>query len=247
MNGPRLYRDLVSFYPLIDPVEDHREEMDDAHEVLRGHVRGGLTHLLELGSGAGNNAFHMKRHVACTLTDISDPMLALSRAQNPECEHVIGDMRTLRLGRTFDAVLVHDAIMYLQTLEDLRAAALTAWVHTRPGGAALFLLDCTRETFADEETELIEGNDDARAVRGVIWSWDPDPTDTVAVEEFLLLLREGNAVHAVHETHVFGVFPTATWIATLEAVGFRVEASSRMSEGEAFPSFICTRAHPIEE
>lgn len=241
MDVPRLYRDLVPFYPLIDPVDDHREEMDDAHKVLLGRVRGELTNLLELGSGAGNNAFHMKRHVACTLTDISDPMLALSRSQNPECEHIIGDMRSLRLGRTFDAVLVHDAIMYMRTLDDLRAAALTAWTHTRAGGAALFLLDCTQETFSQDVTDIVDGDDGTRAVRGVIWSWDPDPSDTMAFEEFILLLREGNGVRAIHETHVFGVFSKAAWQATLEDVGFVVEASSRMSEGEPFPSFICTR------
>jgi SAM-dependent methyltransferase len=242
MDVPRLYGDLVPFYPLIDPVEDHREEMDDAHDVLRGRVRGALTTLLELGSGAGNNAFHMKRHVACTLTDISEPMLALSRSQNPECEHIIGDMRTLRLGRTFDAVLVHDAIMYMRTLDELRAAALTAWTHTRPGGAALFLLDCTQETFVTDESAIVEGDDGTRAVRGVIWSWRPDPNDTVASEEFLLLLREGSAVRAIHETHVFGVFSKAIWQATLEAVGFVVEPCTRMSEGEPFPGFICTRS-----
>ncbi len=33
-----------------------------------------------------------------------------SRELNPDCEHVLGDMRTLRLGRTFDAVFVHDAV-----------------------------------------------------------------------------------------------------------------------------------------
>ena len=32
----------------------------------------------------------------------------MSRSINPECEHVQGDMRTLRLGREFDAVFVHD-------------------------------------------------------------------------------------------------------------------------------------------
>lgn len=32
-------------------------------------------------------------------------MLAESKKQNPELEHIEGDMRTLRLGRTFDGVL----------------------------------------------------------------------------------------------------------------------------------------------
>jgi len=35
-------------------------------------------------------------------------MLELSRTINPELEHLVGDMRTIRLGRTFDAVLIHD-------------------------------------------------------------------------------------------------------------------------------------------
>ena len=47
-------------------------------------------------------------------------MLALSRALNPECEHLAGDMRTLRLGRVFDAVFVHDAVCYMTTRADLR-------------------------------------------------------------------------------------------------------------------------------
>jgi ubiquinone/menaquinone biosynthesis C-methylase UbiE len=70
------------------------------------------TSVLELGSGGGNNAFHYKHWVPnvkhwvpnVTLTDPSPGMLALSRTINAECEHVGGDMRTLRLGRAFDAV-----------------------------------------------------------------------------------------------------------------------------------------------
>ena len=71
--------------------------------------------LLELGSGGGNNASHLKTRFDCTLTDISPEMLALSRSLNPECEHLEGDMRTLRLGREFDVVFIHDAISYLTT------------------------------------------------------------------------------------------------------------------------------------
>ena len=48
-------------------------------------------------------------------------MLDLSRTINPECEHVQGDMRTLRLGRVFDAIFVEDAVMYLTSVADLRA------------------------------------------------------------------------------------------------------------------------------
>jgi trans-aconitate methyltransferase len=71
--------------------------------------------VLELGSGGGNNASHMKRAFAMILVEPSDGMREISRRLNPECEHRSGDMRTVRLDRTFDAVFVHDAIMYMTT------------------------------------------------------------------------------------------------------------------------------------
>ena len=90
----------------------------------------------------------MKAHFRPTLVDASPGMLAVSRALNPECEHLEGDMRTVRLGRTFDRVFVHDAITYMTTEADLRAVLETAYVHCRPGGAALFAPDHLKENFA---------------------------------------------------------------------------------------------------
>ena len=40
--------------------------------------------------------------------------------------HHVGDLRSVRLGETFDAVLVHDAIDYMTTEVELRAAFETA-------------------------------------------------------------------------------------------------------------------------
>jgi SAM-dependent methyltransferase len=139
--GQLLYGEFSSWYRLLDPPADHAEEASIYRRALVEAIDGKATTLLELGSGAGHNAVHLKPHFECTLSDLSEPMLALSRALNPVCEHLLGDMRTLRLERTFDAVLVHDAICYLATESDLRAAIETAFVHTRPGGAAIFAPD----------------------------------------------------------------------------------------------------------
>lgn len=108
------YDELVSWYRLLDPTLDHREETESYTAAFKRAVPGPSTTLLELGSGAGNNAFFMKEQFRCTLSDLSEPMLGLSRELNPGCEHLIGDLRTLRLSRTFDAVLVHDAVVYLR-------------------------------------------------------------------------------------------------------------------------------------
>ncbi len=138
----------------------------------------------------------MKRHASLTLTDLSPAMLELSRALNPECEHIEGDMTSLRLDRTFDAVFVHDAVSYLTTETELRAAIETAWEHFRPGGAVLLEPDHTRESFA--ETNRPWGPrrrhdgipDDGRSLRYLQWTLDPDPTDTWYFDEFAYLLRD---------------------------------------------------------
>lgn len=93
--------------------------------------------MLELGRRGGNNAFHIKQHCSMTLVDISGEMLQVSQTANPECEHVRGDMRTVRLGREFEAVIVHDAISLMATVEDLKSATDTCWSHCAPGGTAL--------------------------------------------------------------------------------------------------------------
>ena len=74
-------------------------------------------------------------------------MLEVSRKLNPGCAHVQGDMRTVRLGELFDAVLVHDAIDYVTSQHDLQLVIDTAFAHCRPGGMAVFAPDHTAETF----------------------------------------------------------------------------------------------------
>jgi hypothetical protein len=239
---PLLYRDLVPWYRLLDPYEDHLNEATSYKKnLLRVETPDNAT-LLDLGAGAGNNAYYLVDRYKCTLVDLSPDMSRLSRELLPQCEHLLGDMRTVRLDRTFDAVLVHDAIVYMTSEAELRAAIETAYIHTRPGGAALFAPDCVRETFRDH-TEFFEADDGTRSMRGMEWSWDPDPHDDIAVAEYAFLLRDGTEIKAVHDRHFEGVFSRAKWIEILESVGYRVELVSRPldEEGEFDEVFFCQR------
>ncbi len=129
----RFYGDLARWWPLISPPEDYKEEAAFAATLLRS-ASIPVREVLELGSGGGHNASHLKASFAMTLVDLSEEMLAVSRRLNPECRHQVGDMRSARLGGSFDAVFVHDAIDYMTTAGDLRRAIETAFVHCRAGG-----------------------------------------------------------------------------------------------------------------
>jgi len=146
--APLMYGSLASWFHLLTAPEEYAEEAAFILAHLRERVVPPLRTLLELGSGGGNTASHLGAHLELTLVDVAPGMLELSRSINPVAEHVAGDMRTVRLGRTFDAVLVHDAITYMASEADLGAALATVGVHLRPGGVAVLMPDHVRETFA---------------------------------------------------------------------------------------------------
>jgi SAM-dependent methyltransferase len=215
----RLYKDLAGWWPLLSAPSGYAEEAAIAAETMLRGARGPVRRVLELGCGGGNNASHLKARFEMTLTDISKGMLGVSRALNPECEHALGDMRTLRLGSTFDAVFAHDAVMYLTRERDLRAAVRTAYEHLRPGGIALFVPDDTKETWRPTTSH---GGHDAgdRGLRYLVWQYDPDASDTTMIAAYAFLLREGVRTRAVHDRHVLGLFPRATWVRAFEDAGF---------------------------
>ena len=118
----RFYGELAEWWPLVSPPEDYAEEAAEYARLLAAHPRP-VVEVLELGSGGGHNAVHLRAHFTLTLVDQSASMIEQSRRLNPGCEHHVGDMRAIRLDRAFDAVFIHDAIDYLTTEDDLAAAS----------------------------------------------------------------------------------------------------------------------------
>jgi SAM-dependent methyltransferase len=230
----KLYTDLASWWPLLSTPDDYVEEATFFHQVLSEAGQSPPRTLLELGSGGGNNASHLRAYYQMTLVDPSPEMLAVSRTLNPECEHLVGDMRTVRLGRLFDAVFIHDAIMYMTTETDLRAAMATVYLHCRPGGVALFVPDHVRETFTPS-TEHGGHDSEQRALRYLEWSYDPDERDTTYVTDFVYVLREGaDRVQIEHDRHIEGLFARADWLKWLGETGFAARMVVDPYERELF-------------
>ena len=220
----RLYDDLASWWPLLSAPEDYAEEAGFFRRALIAACDRQPRTLLELGSGGGNNASHLKAHFEMTLVDVAPGMLAVSRELNPECEHVQGDMRSVRLERRFDAVFVHDAVCYMTSESDLRRAMATAFLHCRCGGAALFAPDHVREKFrpSTDHGGHDEGRGgDRRGLRYLEWTWDPDPDDSTYLVDYAYLLREeGGRVRVEHDRHVEGLFARGDWLRWLTDTGF---------------------------
>lgn len=217
---PRLYTDLAGWFHLLTAPEEYVDEAATYRRLFEEHVKGEFKSLLELGCGGGNNASHMKDGLDVTLTDLSPEMLEMSKRINPDCEHLIGDMRDLRLDRTFDGVLIHDAIDYLTTEADLAKAIETAAVHCRTGGVAMLVPDYVTETYADL-TDHGGHDGEHRSMRYLEWTWDPDPSDNVYFMDLTMVLRDGSGdTSTVSDRHLCGLFPRATWLTLIDAAGF---------------------------
>ena len=222
---PKMYAELASWFHLITAPADYEEEAAFFVKHLTDACITPPQTVLELGSGGGNNASHMKAHFEMTLVDLSPDMLALSTTINPELEHIEGDMRNVRLQREFDAVFVHDAVSYMLTKRDLRATFKTAFLHCRPGGAALFAPDDLVETFEAKVNTGGHDGESGQGIRYLEWSSDPNPRDTKVQTDYAYMIREADgAIRVEHDQHITGLFPRRTWLQLLSEAGFDAEA-----------------------
>jgi SAM-dependent methyltransferase len=241
----RLYRELAGWWPLISPPAEYA---GDAAAIEREFGRTGVPvgTLLDLGSGGGHVALHLKAGRVVTLVDLSADMLAVSRQLNPDCVHVRGDMRTVRLGQRYDAVLVHDAVDYVTSENDLALVIGTAHAHCRPGGVAVFAPDHTGETFRPG-LGVGGGHDGSgRQASFTERTSDPDPHDDWILAEYEFTLRDvDGAVTVLPEAHRLGSFRQATWLELLTSAGFTVHTRPLVSDGRsARVMFVAVRPGP---
>jgi SAM-dependent methyltransferase len=239
--GPKLYADLAAWWPLLSPPGDYVEEATFYALILQAYSHDPVRSLLELGSGGGNNASHLKQKFRLTLVDSSRQMLEISRRLNPEAEHIEGDMRTIRLDREFDAVFIHDAICYMTSERELRQAIETAAAHCRPGGVVLLAPDHLRETFT-ESTRHGGTTGEQGALRFLAWTHDPDPDDSSYVVEYAYILRDpAGTVRVEHDRHVEGLFSRDVWTRLISEAGLepQVVTFPQSIHGAPVEVFVC--------
>ncbi len=236
MSLPRLYADLAYLWPILSPPEDYLAEADVVRDVLREKLgdpaSGERQRVLEFGAGGGHTLVHLADGYDCTAVDLSSAMLEHCGALLPSARCVVGDMRDVELGETFDAILIHDAVDYLTTEEDLRATLANAHRHLRPGGVLLLAPTYTRETFADHEVASDHRDADRFDVTYFSYVHDPDPGDTSFELILVYLIRRAGDVRIEHDRHRCGLFPIARWRALVREAGFTI-ARTAPAEGDA--------------
>jgi SAM-dependent methyltransferase len=219
--APRLYADLAWVWPFVSPPEDYPEEAETFRTRFRRHGVPDGAPILHLGCGGGSIDWHLKRYYRVTGVDVSQAMLAHARGLNPEVEYLEGDIRDVRLGRTFSAVLLHDAVAYMVTPADLRAAYVTAAAHLAAGGVLVTPPEVLRSQFRQHRVHSETHTHGDRSVTTVEVDFDPDPSDTSFETTYVFLIRQaGQPLQVEADTHVCGLYDLDEVLAALREVGF---------------------------
>ncbi len=185
----------------------------------------GRPHLLELGAGGGHLLAHLQQSFTCTATDVSGPMLELCQRLVPRARVKLGDMRDLRLAEQFDVVLLCDAVDYMRTPADVRAALRTAVAHLAPGGLLFVAPTYTRDDFCDRETAEESAESETEEVN--YFSYVHRRGGELSGYEMILLylLREKatGQVRVIEDRHECGLFSLEQWCDFLAEVDLRTE------------------------
>lgn len=236
-DAPRLYGDLAWLWPLLSPPGHYAEEAATLRAQYRT-LRTGPTRqrptLLDLGAGGGHVLSHLTDDFECTAVDRSSQMLDCCARLLPAVTRVRGDLRTLRLDRSFDVVLLHDAVDYMATSQDVDRALCTAAAHLDTGGVLFVAPTYTRENFVDGDSE--QDRHEPADVTYFSYVHDPDPTDTEYELLLLYLLRhsETRQVKVIEDRHRCGLFSERQWLAALDRAGL---SAQRVEDDKAWTLF----------
>jgi len=218
---PRLYDDLAMLWPLMSPPSDYEPEAAMMRQAIEDHLGDASPSVLELGCGGGHSMVHLKQWCDEVVgVDLSSAMIDLARRLNPECEHHVADMRSVRLSRTVDVVLIHDAIDYMTTADDVAATLDTAAAHLDAEGLLIVCPTYLAETFTPGETAMDAAGDDDTELHYVCRVDTPDPNETIHHLDLLMLWRRRGQLHIAHDRHTCGLFSDQQWHDLFTRAGF---------------------------
>ena len=223
----RMYGDLAYLWPIVSPPEEYLVDaklwLDVIRERLPSMDSGRRPTLLELGCGGGHLLSHLTAHFDAEAVDLSPQMLELSGRLNPSTLHHLGDMRTIRLERRFDVVAIYDAVNYMLTEDDLRAAMATAVAHLNPMGLLMLAPDCLREGFYGPRVIDWTRQNNELDVTFIEYIANANPAGTTVESIFLFIINRDGNIAVEQDRHVSGLFPKSTWLELLDEAGFEPE------------------------
>ena len=133
-----MYRDRARYYDSIYSWKKYDQESRELLDILKRNQKSGGNELLDVGCGTGEHLTLLSKNYRCTGVDVNSGILGIARKKHPRIKFLKQDMRRLRVGKKFDAVVtLFSAIGYLTTRRDLKIAIRKMSDHLKTGGVLI--------------------------------------------------------------------------------------------------------------
>lgn len=221
----------AAYYDLLYRDKDYAAEAAFVGDLLQQH--GGITSgsLLELGCGTGKHAEYLARlGYRIHGVDMSTAMIQSARSRIPadlkeQLSFEVGDVRTVRVGYKFDAVLSLFHVASYQTgNRDISAMFATAAEHLNPGG--LFIFDFWYGPAVLTDRPIVRVKRMASDLFDVLRVAEPvmQPNDNIVEVNYTVFVinRSNQRVERINETHRMRYFFSPELHFLLEHTGFNV-------------------------
>lgn len=133
-----LYRNPALYDSIFRASGTRLKEM--LHEILLHNGKEPPCSVLDIGCGTGFKLAHLQGlGYNCTGVDYLESMVSYARSEYPDSTFAIGDVRDLRLGRTFDVITsLGWVIENVHSLQDISQTMNTFAAHAKPGTLLVF-------------------------------------------------------------------------------------------------------------
>ncbi len=217
-----MYSKVARIYDLLytgTGIKDYPAESEGLHAIIQDASPGART-LLDVACGTGAHLEIFRRWYDVEGVDLSPEMLEVARARLDEVPLHVADMRTLDLGRTFDAVTcLFSAIGYVTDPAEMRSTIRRLADHVAPGGVLIVDGWVRPEDWGDDYRGGPDvASDDETMVVRLTFS---RRTGSITEIDLHHLVRDADGIEHFVEHHSLALVPTAEYVAAFESAGLR--------------------------
>jgi SAM-dependent methyltransferase len=206
--------------------KDYTAECDLIESLFARFALRPVQRLLDLGCGTGSHAVPLSvRGYEVVGVDRAPDMLEVARARgDARIQFELGDVTSVRLGETFDAVLMMFAVLGYQVPNaDLAAALETARAHLEPGGLFVFDVWYGPAVLAQRPSERVKVIDqrDGQVIR--VASGELDVRQNACTVRYRVWsIVDGVVTAEIREEHSMRYFFEPELAALLATAGFEM-------------------------
>jgi SAM-dependent methyltransferase len=210
---PRLYDALYAY-------KDYAGEAVQLSRLIRERSPGART-LLDVACGTGKHLELLHADFEVEGVDLDEGLLAVARERLGPVPLHLGDMRTLDLGRRFDAVTcLFSAIGHLADVGELDRAIAAMASHLEPGGVLIVEPWLEPDAWAAGRLHLLTVDEPELKIARVTV---PSRRDATAIVDFHYLVATPEGVERHEERMELELFTVAEQLQAFERAGLEVE------------------------